>query len=277
MGAISALSLIGCETDRNQALKYLRSQCMLPNKTPAKLGQLYTEAKARLAAPASLLPDVRPLPPQYKSHTNEVAKTTYYQEACRGLSNPRFALVEIAPLVSLQLHVCVGAHTASNWTADQTLQIETCLAITTPVPSWVARNDGDDIVLESHDSNLVPLGWQDRPNPTTGESDLMGLLLGAGNPLVQVVSCGGRFYVRNGYHRIARLLESGNDYVPCLLLDTLNFGMIGMPPQFTSRTLGSPNPPTCANLHPSHALPVKIREVGTQVRISFKRKPWLVP
>lgn len=65
-----------------------------------------------------------------------------------------------------------------------------------------------------------------------------------GSSYVQVAKYNGRYFVRDGYHRVAGLLQAGIHFAPCIFIEARTFEEMGCPPgSITFETLYGKRPP----------------------------------
>lgn len=176
--------------------------------------------------PPARAPDVQPLPPSCAAHEAAVRAQPRFATSYGAAS---FALVEMAPVLAYQAHVVRIAidpamqHAAPGRPIDQAL-LDRCLPPTlkTVTPRWrliggaelgsISFYCGTEFEFRLLAAGLAP------PNPVEA-SQLVGVTIGMGNGLVHIWREGANLYLVNGYHRVANLLRSGHQYVPCAIRD----------------------------------------------------------
>jgi hypothetical protein len=82
--------------------------------------------------------------------------------------------------------------------------------------------DGLDVNLYSSNPDL-----QLRLNPKAGNSDLSPLSLYGGSPFFEVAEFRGRWFLRDGYHRAYRLLQTGVHRMPAVVIRTRTLEELG--------------------------------------------------
>lgn len=94
--------------------------------------------------------------------------------------------------------------------------------------------------------------------------------------LVQVVQLQGRYFLRNGYHRVADALHSGVHELPALVVDAFSPDDIALPGvgMFNAGyVLGLQRPPLASDFFTAAALTTKVRERRYGVIVSLDVKP----
>jgi hypothetical protein len=100
--------------------------------------------------------------------------------------------------------------------------------------------DGLDISLYSSNPDL-----QLRLDAEQSEVGLSPLLLYGGSPFLEVAELGGRWFLRDGYHRTYNLLQMGVHHVPAVVIYARDIGEVGAtePWFFCEKQLFSDRPP----------------------------------
>ncbi len=81
--------------------------------------------------------------------------------------------------------------------------------------------------------------------------------------LVQVAQFNGRYFLRNGYHRVADALAAGLREFPAIVIDALTPADVALPGVVTFNlgyVLGLQRPPLVADFHTAAALTTRVRE-----------------
>jgi hypothetical protein len=270
--AIPALSLLGF-MDRDQAISYLQTRCLLHDAPIEELAATWEEARSRLGetAPNAGRPHMRDLPPEFQAHLSQVAGMPRFREVVRG-SNWAFKLVEIDPLLSFQFHVESNRidrlATLVRGPFDMESAVGLCLPAAPDAPPLQMERREKEVWIKG-DRNLRVVGAELAWDPARGVNVLQ-LAFGAGTPWAVVVMVGGRCYLRNGYHRVCAIRRSGATHAPCLVLvandpSAVGVEALGRGTTFSWDVLESDNPPTCAHFSPDRAyltmLPSAVRTV----------------
>jgi hypothetical protein len=101
-------------------------------------------------------------------------------------------------------------------------------------------DDGFEIMLHSSNPDL-----QLRLNPETNGALHRPFFLYGGSPFLEVAELGGRWFLRDGYHRAYRLLQAGVHCVPAVVIRAQTIGQLGAtnPWFFGEEQLFSERPP----------------------------------
>lgn len=94
--------------------------------------------------------------------------------------------------------------------------------------------------------------------------------------LVQVAHFNGRYFLRNGYHRVADAIGAGLTEFPAFVFDALTPTDAALPGANTFNigyVLGLRRPPLVQDFHSSAAIPIKVRERRYGVMIGLDIKP----
>jgi len=97
--------------------------------------------------------------------------------------------------------------------------------------------------------------------------------------LVQVVHFNGRFFLRNGYHRVSDALNAGVIELPAVVIDAFNPNEIAIPGVGTFNigyVLNLPRPPLVRDFHTKAAIVTKVRERRYGVIVSLDVKPLVI-
>ncbi len=221
---IQALSIFACLPER-QALEYLQNQCGFPRQVC--LGKL-AQARARYGKPMSRAghPDILAIPPEYAPYLEEVKGSPRFRETIdNGNIAHSFQLVEIDPLLAFQFYISLDhmPQLSANPTLEETLHL--CLPTDVDVPqvsyTWYQAGGivtGVTLNFPGMNTRLYRHP-QFLPDPQQKLLGFVGLFVGIGSPLIQVAKFEGRYYLKNGYHRVYALIKAGMTHVPCILLE----------------------------------------------------------
>jgi hypothetical protein len=280
---LPALSLLGFLSEK-AALEYLQRFCVLPDPSPEARRRLWAEARQRRgpALARAGQPAVRPLPAECLAYTQEVLARPGSREALLGVQGRDwdFALVEIGPLLAMQVHV-LPARVAARLEEikDPSNLLEVTRACLPQAPSPVRLDffsHSSGIVIKAHDTFNASIGrrgvFQDAGLPPR-----YGIEIKRDLPLVQVVRYRGRCYLRSGYHRACGLMEqmrlrglTSPAQIPCVLREAAEFGQTGATANgltFTEDVFQSDNPPTCGHYTEERACPVQLRKASKVITV----------
>lgn len=135
-------------------------------------------------------------------------------------------------------------------------------------PLFVEIANGEiSMTVYSTGPNLRPLGMQFIPNES-GPSRV-AFDIGLGSPFVAVAHFQGRYFLKNGYHRLHALREAGHVFAPALLVDCATPDQIGAigPGFFPPQMLFGMRPPVMGDFFSGAAVSVRIREVTRILRL----------
>lgn len=274
--ATRGLSLVGF-MDRDQALGYLKGQCVPDDASPDALATQWSAARLQLGMgfPDAGQPQCQPLPAGFESHVRALEEVPQAKTFLR--EDWQLCLVDIEPLLAFQFHIDLSRSEAvcAALPAAPTLAdaVPFCLPAGPPAipPIYSAKQPSDNqrmqsIVIKSPSLNLRILdrGYFEK-------LDAVGVQLGVVPPFVQVVQFRGRFYLRNGYHRAHGLCRSGLKQVPCFFKAMDNFEHVasGPPKTFDHPLLESANPPTVRHFTTGRAFPVNLRRCCRLIHVSW--------
>jgi hypothetical protein len=121
-----------------------------------------------------------------------------------------------------------------------------------PPPQGVMADlDGKGLTVSSVNPNLRFAGAQASAamvNQAVGAPAVamqaLAFFVSLGTSYLQVMKYDNRYFLRDGYHRSARLIRQGVFEVPCILIEAANFEEFGCPPgSLTYEVMYGPRPP----------------------------------
>ena len=235
----------------------------------AKLGQPFPNAG---------LPNIQAIPPTHQPHLVAVTQDAQFGRTVAGFNAFGWGLVEIDPLIAFQLHISVerGKERAITDTS-----VAAMLALCLPAApmdvkaTWTIGGGPftGNVTLVAESLNLTALGPPAIPvNGRVDPASEIGPILGVASDLVHVFQVGGRFYLRNGYHRAWALRKAGATHMPALILQASSYAQGQVPAAgfFPPALVTGPNPPTMGHFTQDRAYPVKLRRARRRVRITWK-------
>jgi hypothetical protein len=162
-----------------------------------------------------------------------------------------FKEVEIDGLISIQKQVNVDVADeivgSLKGPEDFAGAIKHALLTELPSPNIMLGRDENGFLVTSRNLNLgvTGFGLGGQENPTTKESiQAASIQFGCLLSYVRVVHFQGRYYLRDGYHRVFGLRQKGFTYTPCILMQGGSASDIGISPGlFSLEIVLSPNPP----------------------------------
>ncbi len=279
--ALDALALVGF-MDEQTAMGYLQHLCAPPIPDYGTLKADWLKAKAKRGEPIPRFgkPKYRDIPPGHDAYLEGVKKNLHYNR-CVGRMKASYKMVEIAPLLAFQFHVEIerSARICAKLPKPASTQemLELCLPhgikrVTVEPP----RKLPNGIIVEAKEANFFQLDSTAGDAP--GNLYVAGAILGEAAPLVQVVQCEGRCYLKNGYHRAYGLMMAKEEEMPCLFLEAADPTDIEIPQNgaFKYGLLRGSNPPTCGHFTEERAWRVRIRELIRGWEITWRECSRLV-
>ncbi len=275
-----SLSLFGF-MDEPQALAYLQKWAILPeqDRAPDGMRRIWREAKMKLGKPFAKpgKPEIQPLQPRYHPYLDEVTKNPLFDLTIRGFERWGVMLVEINPLLTFQFHISTdetdkfSAMISRNPTVEEMLTV--CLPRDITYPDYEAILTANGVTIRAQNLGLGHLehGWfQKFPD---GRLLIAGVAFGA-SPLLQVVRINGRCFLRNGFHRAYALAKKGATHIPCLFLETNNFGLVGAVGAGATFDIGqliAPVPPTAGYLTQDRAYPLSLKHFKRIINVLWNQ------
>ena len=250
---VDAVSLYGFMAE-SEAVHYLEDACIL--ERGADPSQLWSDARAKLgrATPRAGLPEIRPISTNYKARLDALRAEPWFQQFFDA-SAGEFALVEIAPLIAFQFQIMVEHSDAQCGSLgeppDMSDMLDLCMPRDRNAPDLRLQEQPGAFVVTSADLNVsakeaLPIRLPDG-SPLAGDT-LLGPVVGTRVPTVQVAKFDGRYYLRNGYHRLYCSGRKGAKYAPCVVLDFDSLeDAIGPADTFRRELFQSADPPTMAH------------------------------
>jgi hypothetical protein len=94
--------------------------------------------------------------------------------------------------------------------------------------------------------------------------------------LVQIIHFGGRYFLRNGYHRVTDAIASNVKEIPAIVIEALMPNEVAIPSPSTFNIgyiLGRARPPLVRDFHTNAAVSAKVREgrYGVMVNLDIKQ------
>ena len=269
MGVVTALSLFGF-FDERPAHQYLVSHSSGSTSKPAVRAQY--DAARRLIGSASTPragkpelvsdePDLRAIEEEMRTWPNFQAFEAYF-----GPSSCSIACVEIAPLLVAQIHVLADAARKPLESTGLAALVARCLrSEVNHGPADIQGGPGR-LTITHPDLNV-------RAGPAGGWSEhngavLVGALLSGSPPWVQVMNLGGRFILRNGYHRAVQLGLAGVTHIPAVVIttdDATKLEVAGFP----DAVLRQQAPPTIGHFIRGQATELDVYEIERVVEIRW--------
>lgn len=275
---VPGLSLVGL-MEEQAAVAYLRNRCIPPDPADAALVAAWNTAKAQLGAPFATAghPDIQEIPADHMPYLQGVMTNPRFNATIEGMANWAFKLVEVEPLLAFQFHVETNRSDDLCGASGPNPSVETMLPVCLPHQLETVQlqiiGQQNGFMIRAHSLNLrllgagLPIGANAAQHITFG-----GIGYGVSSPLIQVVSFGGRCYLKNGYHRAYGLRKAGATHIPCLLLEATDYahvGALGGDATFERTLLESANPPTCGHFAQNRAYSVTLRKMTRMIHVGW--------
>ncbi len=277
--ADAGLVLLGF-MDESLAIEFLRKACVVAGPTDdAALRATWTAAKSTLGTPLPNAgkPDIQQIPPGHDMYLRGVMNSPRWQLSMNGVSAPEFKMVEISPLLAFQFHVDLARAgrlmRSGAVMTDITAMLEICLPQKLLPVEFEKGDEMNGFWIRSRDPNLQVIGrFQAQADPPDHYIDFGGPMWGQNSPLVQVAHHGGRYFLKNGYHRAYGLAKAGATHMPCLVVDAPSYEAVGIRPPggtFQAPLLESANPPSIAHFVRGSAASVTLRSLTKLIHVSW--------
>ena len=272
-----AVALLGF-MDEAGANQYASGLFLTRAKTPAGVKRLWRYHSRAVSALSPLTPADEPAigapDPALAAYLSTVQADPMFQ-AVYGTSTWQFADVEIAPLLAFQPHVEIGRYETNpgvTGLATSEARAMFCLPVS-PGEELVVSEDSDPsgrvaaITISSSRPNVWFHGFQRQPGPAL----VWGFLVTGRPNFAAVAAYRGRYYVKNGYHRLVSLLRMGFTSATVVLEEVPTWGEVGSRPGFFPETLMvGPRPPMLRDfLDISLAHRGRVRPVMTILRVAY--------
>lgn len=279
------LSLFGFFSDAEQAIGYLRRDCVpAPGRdSETALAQEWRDARARIGPriAGAGVADLQPVPVPFQPYLEALLEQAWMRACLGDLEGASFRLVEIDPLLCHQLAIDTSR-------VDRLLEglgsptiaalLDVCLPMAhpplsyDPSPVWP---DSTSVIVKSPRNDLRI----DRFGVFAAGTDtvLLGARLRLAKPFVHVARVDGRCYLLNGYHRLFGCRQAGATHAPCVFRDVPDHEAAGLAGtrladgqiRFPVGLLTSDNPPTMAHFTRGRAHRVALRAKSRVVHVSW--------
>jgi hypothetical protein len=193
-----------------------------------------------------------------------------------GTLPSEFKLVEIDPLLAFQAHIELPRVDALCGPLAGRTDLPSLLAICLPTdppidirpgagfdytvePGSTAQKGSATFVSDNMNVRVLaggPVGSDDARRLFVG-----GVAFGEATRFIQVVRFGGRFFLRNGYHRAYGLRRAGVTHMPAIVIEGNNYSDTGAQQggTFDRKLLESDHPPVCGHYTQGRAIEVTLR------------------
>lgn len=256
-----------------EAVNWLTNACVLNGASPH---DMWRQAAVNIGGPFPRAgnPDILDIPADRRPYLDQLAAQVWFQQAFPGPYS--FKLVEIEPLLAYQFSVCdEHANTISASVAGAPNDIDALLQLALPhdlTPALVNVSvQGNNLVMMSPDLNFGVFGAGQAPHAPMPGVGVAGPLIGNRAPAVQVARFNGRYYLRNGYHRIKGAAAHGTTHIPCVLLECNTYEELIGPDAlvFSQSLMESALPPTIGHFTHGRSSAINLKAVMRVVTISW--------
>lgn len=268
----NARALLGFMGEQ-EALNFLKSMCILRAKTDEETKEIWQNAKSAVEVSSGLKTpiEVLDIDEKFGGQLEAVSKDPLFPEAFQQ-KKWSFKLVEIDQLVCFQQYVITDYSrelTKEYDLSDPAQLIEFCLPSKRAKRPIAVTSSQQEFTLLSSSQDLRVLGPAQMQDPVTKRT-VFGFGVGWGSPFVQVVKFSGRYFLRNGYHRVYQIREAAVKHVPCVMIEGENFADTGAIRAgfFGEQLLTSNHPPMFADFFSDKiAPPIHMKPFTKVVRV----------
>jgi hypothetical protein len=257
-----------------------------PNEDTKKL---IAQAEQYAAAVAKR-PGYNPVDPRVTDHTYtdalaEVAQRPAVQANFHNL-NWNTAVVDLTKVLSFQKVIFTDDTPGDPAGTDTSNLLEICLPSDQPIPpsGAIGDPDGKGFTISSLNSNLRIIGGQlseanvsQAPGQPSVRMQAVTLFVSMGTSYLQVIHYHGRYFLRDGYHRAAKLLRSGIAIVPCIYINARSFEDFQAPPgALPYETLYGDRPPSLVDFW-DDSVSAEISQLAIRKVIRIRGEEFAVP
>ena len=271
----NGLSLVGFMSDRDQALRHLRTQCVPVEDTDQALDAEWQSAQALKGAPVNRAgqPNFGTLPATHAQYVAAFSTIPWFiANQALGLAGLTFEWIEIDKLLAFQFvvdtdrshHHC--ASLSSPPTDDELFKM--CLPHQLPQEAWAEVVTENSLIIRSKNTGVHTIARGLFP---AGDHTAAGIIFGSSLALVHVVRLNGRCYLHNGFHRVYGARMAGATHVPCVFRDVADAKEAAItPPQtFDLALMESADPPALEHFSSGRALQIQIRAANRFLHVSW--------
>jgi hypothetical protein len=251
--------------------------------------KLITQAEEYAAAVANR-PGYNPVDPLVTDHTYtdalaEVAQRSAVQANFHNL-NWNTAVVDLTKVLSFQKVIFTDDTPGDPAGTDVSNLLRICLPSDQPIPpsGAIGDPDGKGFTISSLNSNLRIAGGQlseanvsQAPGEPSVRMQAVTLFVSMGTSYLQVIHYRSRYFLRDGYHRAAKLLRSGITIVPCIYIDARSFEDFQAPNGALSyETLYGDRPPSLKDFW-DDSVSAEISQLAIRKVIRIRGEEFAVP
>jgi hypothetical protein len=272
--------------NQHAAVQHLRTACVPVDKSDAALIVEWQAAQATLGAPipSAGLPDIQPIPAADQVYIQRFQQEPWVASAFRlaALQGSTFQLIEIEPLLPLQMHIDTDRsdHHCSSLSNPPTIAelLPVCLPITQPDEETMMTPIGPNsqsVMIKTRNLAIQMIAAGVFHMDIAGYKTFIGgAQFHLSVPFLQVVRLNGRCYLHNGLHRAYGIRRAGATHMPCLLRDVATAEGAGIKTDgstFSEALLTSANPPTVAHFTQWRARNVQLRRISRNIIVTWAR------
>jgi hypothetical protein len=247
--------------------------CVCADTRPHALKAQWSDARRRRGGPVKNAgqPDIAAVPPELEEYANKIRALPRLQAGLDGMA-VEVHMVEISRVCAYQAGVFLDRVFAAEQSAadpgDLLAIAEMCLPLDVALdPSTIGIEKGPPLRMVSTNANArVVLTGHGGPDPANGLIPV-AFFIGESEPCVQVVEFKGKFYLRNGYHRLVGAMRRGVTHVPALVMQGSKWEDVnvelGQGWFFDARKLGA-DMPTMRHFEDGVQLPLRVFETVTE-------------
>ncbi len=256
-----------------EAFNFLKSMCILSVKADDEVKEIWRNAKSAVETSSALKTpaEVLDIDKKFEGQLDVVSKDPLFPEAIQQ-KKWSFKLVEIDALVCFQQYIVTdySKELAKQYDLSDTSRlIDFCLPSKRAKRPMAVVSAPQEFTMLSSSQDLRVLGPGQMQDPVTKRT-VFGFGVGWGSPFIQVVRFKGRYFLRNGYHRVYEIRKAALTHVPCILIEGENLADTGAikPGFFGEQLLTSDRPPMFADfLSDKIAPPLHMKPFTKIVRV----------
>jgi hypothetical protein len=241
----------------------------IPEPDQGRVLKAADDCRAAVSSLAAVALDDVVIRPLVSSRVDEILREAAFVQVFRDRATS-FAWIRPRHVAALQVHVRAGKQPVP---ADEEGLVEWALPLEWDVPAEISFTPPlGPIQIVSSSPNLNGLQAE-----LDGSASRVILQPAKHINLIQVVSFGGRHYLRNGYNRVVDALAAGVEEIPAVVVQAVLPQDVALAPGWASFDLGFVmgvvRPPLMSDFHSAASLIVPTRERRYGVSIALQISP----
>jgi len=223
--------LLGFFDERRAIRQILSKVCVSPNPRSEILKATWrNHQKQRGAAIARAgVPNMTPTPPTMDAHIGAVKALDRLKNGVDDLGFD-VQMVEVKTLLAFQagvfedkvasMQAVLGAAPTDQALAELFLPLKAGLD-----PKDIQIDQGPPVKWMTRNHNAVVHGAAAGHDPATGQFSMI-FVIGEREPCVQAVEFKGKYFLKNGYHRVVAAMRCGVTHIPALVVHAPNWAKV---------------------------------------------------